>query len=654
MTDVFGISDISQGGPGAPPQPWIVGNNAIAYNGAVLVPSQVLGGSVTPPGTINTNDLYIKGVPIEQLVSSNYLPLTGGSLTGPLHISGLINFLIGDGSAGQMISSNGDGTLSWRNIVGVGLPAGGTNGQVLATDGNVNFYWTSLLPGGPYIPVSSGPFLPIVGGTLTGNLNISKAAGNARDIIGQTAGSNRWILRLGGNAAESGSNAGSDFALVPYSDAGAALANAITITRATGATLFNGPVTLAAANSALYINGAALTGRNIFGQTAGVSRWAIQLGGGGAESGSNAGSDFAIYRYNDAGVNIDTPLTIVRSTGAATFSGAGRFNGSLSVGAAMAAMSQLSLTEVATNSNAIVGFFNGATRMGYVGLVTENIMLTKDSIGYYIQISNSGIVLNSGGSANGVTLSAGVTIVYNLQVNGSVNINSSLGVAGTGGINATAGPVQARNGMYIYSTGGDVYLYCCDSGGSGRGYHGWQASNGNCLMYNAIGGGQCYMDQSNQFVTSAANAYKVGGGAWAASSDIRIKNVQGEYKSGLQEIIKLKPVIFTYKGNDTQNADVDDTPLASIEGFVKTQSIEAPYPASIHYNDAIKGTLFTGLVADDVIKVLPEMVSFARKFIDGEEVDDFKHLDTSNLAYAFINAIKELNARLSAIEAKLN
>jgi hypothetical protein len=45
----------------------------------------------------------------------------------------------------------------------------------------------------------------------------------------------------------------------------------------------------------------------------------INLEVSGTESGSNAGANFYIRRYSDAGALIDTPLTIVRSTGTATF-----------------------------------------------------------------------------------------------------------------------------------------------------------------------------------------------------------------------------------------------------------------------------------------------------------------------------------------------
>jgi hypothetical protein len=519
MSDVFGISDLTQGGPGAPPQPWIVGAGAVAYNGALLVPSTVLGNTVTPPGTINTNDLYIKGTPIEVILESGYLQLTGGALTGLLSIPGLAELNIHDGQAGQFISSNGDGTLTWRNIVGVGLPGGGTDGQVLATDGNVNFYWTSLLPGGPYIPASSGPYLQLAGGTLTGALNISGAAGTARDIRGQTGGVNRWELRLGGNAAESGSNAGSDFAIVPYADAGTALPTALSINRATGNVSLNGLLTLAAAGGGLYINGAVGTGRNIFGQTAGLARWAIQLGGGGAESGSNAGSDFALYRYNDAGANIDTPLSISRASANFTFTGSGQINGALNVtgaitssagiiaGTSMNLKTTLSIAETAINSNAYVGFFqpNFGTRKGYVGLVSENIILNADGF--------SSLTLST--TANSASFSGNLTVGAALQVNATLGVSSNASVSGslTSGAHTCNGQFYAPNSnvlagtavYYCYNVNSGAYLNAYTHSYSSGWYWTWNSSNGQ-LTWVANNGG-VFSIQGNGVVTCSRVSY---------------------------------------------------------------------------------------------------------------------------------------------------
>jgi len=53
----------------------------------------------------------------------------------------------------------------------------------------------------------------------------------------------------------------------------------------------------------------------INGRVNSLARWQLQLSDGNAESGSNAGSNFALARFNDAGVAIDIPLYILRNTG---------------------------------------------------------------------------------------------------------------------------------------------------------------------------------------------------------------------------------------------------------------------------------------------------------------------------------------------------
>jgi hypothetical protein len=62
-------------------------------------------------------------------------------------------------------------------------------------------------------------------------------AGFAIDYSFQTGTSTRWVWRIN-NAAESGSDAGSNFQIINYSDAGAALSVPLTITRATGIVAF--------------------------------------------------------------------------------------------------------------------------------------------------------------------------------------------------------------------------------------------------------------------------------------------------------------------------------------------------------------------------------------------------------------------------------
>ncbi len=89
-----------------------------------------------------------------------------------------------------------------------------------------------------------------------------------------------------------------------------------------GATNVNVVCTATNGNAVAYLKKSASTKANaIYGYTGAAARWVIALGDTAAESGSNAGSNFAIACYDDAGSSLYSPLSIVRSTGNATFSG---------------------------------------------------------------------------------------------------------------------------------------------------------------------------------------------------------------------------------------------------------------------------------------------------------------------------------------------
>lgn len=92
---------------------------------------------------------------------------------------------------------------------------------------------------------------------------------------------------------------------------------------ATGDTM-TGALTIAPASgwSQLALNKPASGQASAFtAKTAGVARWQLVLAGAGAESGSDAGSDFALSAYNDAGTYIGRALAIIRATLAANFGG---------------------------------------------------------------------------------------------------------------------------------------------------------------------------------------------------------------------------------------------------------------------------------------------------------------------------------------------
>ena len=84
---------------------------------------------------------------------------------------------------------------------------------------------------------------------------------------------------------------------------------------------FTGSMTLTAnsgAAVALVINAPTSQQRAIFGASAGLGRWSVFFGDSATESGSAAGSDFSVNRYNDAGTFLNAPLKITRRNGAIT------------------------------------------------------------------------------------------------------------------------------------------------------------------------------------------------------------------------------------------------------------------------------------------------------------------------------------------------
>ena len=146
------------------------------------------------------------------------------------------------------------------------------------------------------------------------------------------------------------------------------------------------------------------------------------------------------------------------------------------------------------------------------------------------------------------------------------------------------------------------------------------------IAVNVGGGLAATFSNAGNLTITGATATKASGTAWANPSDMRIKTVEGEYKSGLDEVLKLEPILYRYKGNASATKDSEAFPKASITAHV-------------------------GFVAQAVETVMPEMVTAGAGVIDGVEVDDLRSLDTGPLIFALVNAVKTLAARVSELEA---
>ena len=203
--------------------------------------------------------------------------------------------------------------------------------------------------------------------------------------------------------------------------------------------------------------------------------------------------------------------------------------------------------------------------------------------------------------------------------NGSSGVLMALDASGqlstVGDIWTTSGNIHVQA-----ASGGSANLWLTRNDGAALGVVYYDMANQIVAMQNQIGGGQARIDGVANFQING-NALKPGGGAWLATSDARIKTVTGSYSAGLDEISKLNPVRYRYKGND---------------GDAHT---------------LVKGKEFIGLVADEAMRAMPELVSLGEGEIDGRQVNDLKTLDPTAIIYALINSVKELKAELEELKA---
>jgi hypothetical protein len=231
---------------------------------------------------------------------------------------------------------------------------------------------------------------------------------------------------------------------------------------------------------------------------------------------------------------------------------------------------------------------------------------------------------------------------------GFLNVTGGADVAGS----VTGGNLDSRGWVSIASST-KTGFQLIDQGGqfnvlqwSANWHIAWQGSDGTTTFVNngaiALSIGGFTLDMR----VFSANAFKVGGGPWADSSDARIKTVTGDYALGLDQVLQLRPVTYTYLGNDTPTADLVVTSVKDVQ----PHSGPAPYPASPHHKVATDQKQFVGLVAQDVEAIFPGMVTQKEGYIDGQKVTDLRDLDTNELLYALVNSVKELSARLAALE----
>ena len=125
----------------------------------------------------------------------------------------------------------------------------------------------------------------------------------------------------------------------------------------------------------------------------------------------------------------------------------------------------------------------------------------------------------------------------------------------------------------------------------------------------------------NNLTINGSTGTKASGTTWANPSDARIKQDVMPYGSGLAEVLKLEPVSFKYRP-------------------------QTNYPQELLDKRQV------GFIAQAVEKVMTDMVTSAPGEIGDIKLEDMRTLDTNNLIFALVNAVKELKAEIDALKKR--
>ena len=353
------------------------------------------------------------------------LPIAMGG-TGQTNAPAAINALLPSqvGQSTKVLTTDGT-NVSWQDAAGGGGTPGGADTQIQYNDAGV-FGGISAVT----VNKSTGA-LTSTSSITSASSYISGAAGTTRTLGFQTAGSNRWLMQVS-NAAESGSNVGSDFALVRISDNGATTNQVINIARNTGVVDFKVAPT---------INGATLNA-SITSLTAITSIAAPNATGPG-----DSGKDLAIsagdasFSYSNGG-----SITLTSKVGTPLYGGPDGHIALVANGTGAAGGAYVSVSTNSTERLRILA--DGSWSVGSTGAA----------------VGSAGQVLTSNGtgaaptwqSAPGAAASTltGTTLASNV-VNSSL---TSVGTVTTGTWNATTiSPTKGGTGITSYAPGDIIY-----------------------------------------------------------------------------------------------------------------------------------------------------------------------------------------------------
>ena len=547
------------------------------------------------------------------------LAITGGGTGATTAAGAMINLLPSQtGNSGKVLSTDGNGNLSW-------IANGGGGG------GAVNSV-TSNVAGLSFSPSTGTVVLAGVLSLSAGGTGATTQAGAANAILPSQSGqSGKFLITDGSNVSWStGGTPGSGTvtsvgltsSLSGISVGGSPITTAGTLT-------LSG--TLGIANGGTGLTGTPLNGQLLIGNgsgfvlsqltaganiniTAGAGTITISATGGG-------GSGVNSLSFGSTGLTPGIPTggdIVVTGTLAISNGGTGQTSATAALNALLPSQSGSGGKFLTTDgTNASWGAGGGGVTPGNYGAITVN----SSTPGPTSWLINNNVVTPTMLTSGAPTWTAGgnVTVNGGLTVTGSFSpasistntITTTGNISCAGNLSATqvssgTGSIIAGNGAFQCGNSNSVLALLST-------YYGISVGTAtNTVLYQLANG---------DMTITGSNAYKVGGGSWAASSDSRVKKNVAPYTKSIVELLTLSPITYQYNGQ---------------------------------YGTKDNGKTYVGFIAQDLqTSSFPDMVG-SQDYTDPEteEVTPILTVDTSELVYALLNTVKQLDARIKALEGK--
>mgnify|MGYP003655014140 CR=1 FL=1 len=283
-----------------------------------------------------------------------------------------------------------------------------------------------------------------------------------------------------------------------------------------------------------------------------------------------------------------------------------KFDGTIRVGdGSAAAPSYRFINDVDTGI-----YWAGTNAMGFVTGGTSRLEIRADGTSHFAgDVTSAGRLYSTDGSASYPAYSFSSEVDTGMYKSGG----NEIGFA-TAGVHRMSIQANGTSTLFMgaaaaqfaeYESGGIIWLDGVNGDLSGGDYWGLQAVNG--------GGSFRIKRAGTTKVTIDSSGNMDIAGSLTESSDIRLKENIEAIPNALSKVNQMRGVHFNKKGSDEK---------------------------------------LVGMIADEVEKIIPELVTTATEKgeLDTEALDNLKSLRYSNMVAVLVEAVKELSAEVEALK----